>query len=298
MADRSFLDWPFFEDRHRALATELDSWTRRRLTGIDHADTDATCRALVVELGEAGWLMPTGAANGERLDLRTLCLIRETLARHDGLADFAFAMQGLGTGAISLFGTDAQRAGWLRLTRGQGDCGLRADRTAIRLGRCRLDHDRPARPRGLCAARREDLDLQRWDRRCLRSVRAQRRGARCEGAFGVHRTGGPAGLRGGRTAAYIPSPRIRWRGCASPIAACPQPRCSASRGRGSASRCRFPTSFARPWRRRRLAFPAAPLTRPLPASRPAMCGVPRYPIFRWCRGMLRTWRWGSMRPRR
>ena len=83
MADRSFLDWPFFEDRHRTLATELDGWARRRLTGIDHADTDATCRALVAALGEAGWLMPTGAANGERLDLRTLCLIRETLARHD-----------------------------------------------------------------------------------------------------------------------------------------------------------------------------------------------------------------------
>ena len=115
MADRSFLDWPFFEDRHRAFAAELDGWASG--LAVDHADTDAACRELVRRLGEDGWLAPTGAGEGERLDVRTLCLAREVLARHDGLADFAFAMQGLGMGAVTLFGTPAQRE-WLARTRG------------------------------------------------------------------------------------------------------------------------------------------------------------------------------------
>ncbi len=101
MADRSFLNWPFFEDRHRELAAELEAWAGGALAGIDHSDTDAACRGLVSALGEAGWTRHAAAMQGERLDVRTLCLIRETLARHDGLADFAFAMQGLGTGAVS-----------------------------------------------------------------------------------------------------------------------------------------------------------------------------------------------------
>ena len=115
MADRSFLDWPFFEDRHRELAAALDAWAGAHLP-VDHHDVDAACRALVRDLGAGGWLRHSGAGEGEALDVRSLCLIRETLARHDGLADFAFAMQGLGMGAISLFGTPAQRA-WLEKTR-------------------------------------------------------------------------------------------------------------------------------------------------------------------------------------
>jgi acyl-CoA dehydrogenase len=110
--DRTYLDWPFLEARHRELATALDDWARVELAAgrIDHHDTDAACRALVGLLGEGGWL--THAArdpdeSGSRLDVRSLCLIRETLARHDALADFAFAMQGLGSGAISLFGSPA-----------------------------------------------------------------------------------------------------------------------------------------------------------------------------------------------
>ena len=83
---------------------------------VDHADVDAACRGLVAALGQGGWLRHSGAAAGERLDLRSLCLIRETLARHDGLADFAFAMQGLGMGAVSLFGSPEQRR-WLERTR-------------------------------------------------------------------------------------------------------------------------------------------------------------------------------------
>jgi acyl-CoA dehydrogenase len=116
MVDRSFLDWPFFEERHRELAAALEAWCAVHLP-VDHRDVDAACRGLVAALGAGGWLRHTGTGEGERLDVRTLCLIRETLARHDGLADFAFAMQGLGMGAVSLFGSPEQRL-WLERTRG------------------------------------------------------------------------------------------------------------------------------------------------------------------------------------
>ncbi|BBK32990.1 acyl-CoA dehydrogenase [Stella humosa] len=116
MADRSFLDWPFFEPRHRDLAGRLEDWARDAIgTGVHpHVDVDQECRRLVRLLGDAGWLalaVPEGGA--EALDVRTLCLVRETLARHSGLADFAFAMQGLGTGPISLFGDAALRDRYL-----------------------------------------------------------------------------------------------------------------------------------------------------------------------------------------
>ncbi|MEM8949752.1 MAG: acyl-CoA dehydrogenase family protein [Pseudomonadota bacterium] len=119
MADRTFLVWPFFEDRHSTLAEAVDGWAACELAAIDHADVDAACRALVIKLGEAGFLKHTAIdpMGDALLDVRSLCLIRETLARHDGLADFAFAMQGLGTGAVSLFGTDAQKSEWLPRTR-------------------------------------------------------------------------------------------------------------------------------------------------------------------------------------
>ena len=118
MPDRSFLDWPFLEPHHKALALRLDDWAEANLGDVDHADTDAACRELVRRLGRDGWLMHSAVDPGEvaALDVRALCLIRETLARHDGLADFAFAMQGLGMGAVSLFGTAEQRA-WLHRTR-------------------------------------------------------------------------------------------------------------------------------------------------------------------------------------
>jgi acyl-CoA dehydrogenase len=119
MADRTFLDWPFFEPRHKRLAEDLDAWATANLAHVDHADTDTACRKLVRQLGEAGWLTHSAIdpTDPRPLDVRTLCLIRETLARHDGLADFAFAMQGLGTGAISLFGTPEQQSRWLPETR-------------------------------------------------------------------------------------------------------------------------------------------------------------------------------------
>jgi acyl-CoA dehydrogenase len=120
LPDRSFLDWPFFEPRHRELADKLDAWAASGLARIDHADVDAACRALVDRLGRDGWLMHTAPEPSDptaALDVRTLALVRETLARHDGLADFAFAMQGLGAGPISLFGTPDQRWTWLPRTR-------------------------------------------------------------------------------------------------------------------------------------------------------------------------------------
>ncbi|MBX3531337.1 MAG: acyl-CoA dehydrogenase family protein [Rhizobiaceae bacterium] len=121
MADRSFLTWPFFEDRHRDHAERLEAWCAANLPaahGESVEEVDAACRRLVATLGEGGWLRPTAVdpADPQPIDVRTLCVTRETLARHDGLADFAFAMQGLGTGAISLFGSAQQRE-WLNRTR-------------------------------------------------------------------------------------------------------------------------------------------------------------------------------------
>ena len=117
MADRSFLDWPFFEDGHRRLAEELEAWCRQHLSDDEEDDTDTACRTLVRKLGEGGWLRYcVSAAHGgvhDSIDVRSLALIRETLARHSGLADFAFAMQGLGSGAITLFGTEAQKQAYL-----------------------------------------------------------------------------------------------------------------------------------------------------------------------------------------
>lgn len=109
--ERDYLDWPFFEPRHGELARELDAWAANNLDDAHGADTDAICRALVARLGRAGWLRH--AVGDQAIDTRAICLIRETLARHAGLADFAFAMQGLGSGAISLFGTEEQKRRWL-----------------------------------------------------------------------------------------------------------------------------------------------------------------------------------------
>ncbi|MCC2973718.1 acyl-CoA dehydrogenase family protein [Massilia sp. IC2-476] len=113
MADRDYLDWPFLEPRHRALALELDAWAADHLNPAHGKDVDAACRALVKELGGGGWLRHAVGGAGRAIDTRAICLIRETLARHAGLADFAFAMQGLGSGAISLFGSPAQQEAWL-----------------------------------------------------------------------------------------------------------------------------------------------------------------------------------------
>jgi acyl-CoA dehydrogenase len=105
---REHLDWPFFEKAHLDWAAKLDAFAKSpAITGVDHHDTDNACRALVKALGKAGLLhSAVSLTGGDGIDSRKLCIARETLAYHDGLADFAFAMQGLGTGAISLSGSD------------------------------------------------------------------------------------------------------------------------------------------------------------------------------------------------
>ncbi len=117
MSDKSYLDWPFFDDRHRRLQAELEGWAAQNAGG--HAgDVDAVCRELVASLGAAGWL---GYAVGgkdfggrfDSIDTRAICLLRETLARHSGLADFAFGMQGLGSGALTLHGSTEQKQRYL-----------------------------------------------------------------------------------------------------------------------------------------------------------------------------------------
>ncbi len=114
----SHLAWPFFEDRHRAWAEKVAAWARDNLAHVDHRDTEAACRDLVKRIGRDGLLQVTAPGEGnQKLAVRTLALARETLAAHDGLADFAFAMQGLGAGPVSLFGNGAQQAEWLTRTR-------------------------------------------------------------------------------------------------------------------------------------------------------------------------------------
>jgi len=115
---RSHLDWPFFESRHATLADDLARWADAHLDVSHPHDVDAHCRALVRALGTARWLRHAvggtawGGA-GDTIDTRTVCLVRETLAARSGLADFAFAMQGLGSGAITLYGSDALKARYL-----------------------------------------------------------------------------------------------------------------------------------------------------------------------------------------
>ena len=111
MADTSFLAWPFFDDAHRQLAGEVGAWADREVAPHAHEthDVDRLTRRLVQTLGNAGWLRYCVPAShggySETLDVRGICLIRESLARRSGLADFAFAMQGLGSAPISLFAT-------------------------------------------------------------------------------------------------------------------------------------------------------------------------------------------------
>jgi acyl-CoA dehydrogenase len=125
MADIDYLNWPFLEGRHRELAQSLDAWAVEHIPQHHDHDVDAACRALVKQLGQAGWLQHAigGTAYGgasDAIDTRAVCLIRETLARHSGLADFAFAMQGLGSGAITLYGSEENKQEYLtRVGRGE-----------------------------------------------------------------------------------------------------------------------------------------------------------------------------------
>jgi acyl-CoA dehydrogenase len=124
MSDTRYLAWPFFEERHRQLARQLEAWAVLNVPHEHGADVDTECRMLVRSLGAGGWLQhavgSTHHGAAEVIDTRSICLIRETLARHSGLADFAFAMQGLGSGAISLQGTPEQKDRYLsRVAKGE-----------------------------------------------------------------------------------------------------------------------------------------------------------------------------------
>jgi acyl-CoA dehydrogenase len=115
---RDYLEWPFFEPRHRELALAVHAWAAKHIDTSHPVDVDAACRTLVRQLGDAGWLahaiggVQYGALANE-IDTRAVCIIRETLAEYSGLADFSFGMQGLGSGAITLFGSDAQKRAYL-----------------------------------------------------------------------------------------------------------------------------------------------------------------------------------------
>ena len=122
MTDTSYMDWPFFEERHRTLAAEVRVWAEREIAPLEKdeprgAELDRRCTTLVRELGSAGWLRravtsPYGGIS-ETLDVRSLCVIRETLASYSGIADFVFALQGLGAGPITLFGSDELKRRYL-----------------------------------------------------------------------------------------------------------------------------------------------------------------------------------------
>ncbi len=120
MADRSHLDWPFLADAHRVLADQVHEFADGQFGNhgfVHHGDIDAECRDILSSLAGAGitkYAVPAAFGGAtETLDVRSLCLIREALAYRSGLADFVFAMQGLGSGTISLFGTDAQKRAYL-----------------------------------------------------------------------------------------------------------------------------------------------------------------------------------------
>ncbi len=121
MADKSYLNWPFLEDAHRELANEIEAWAQQNIDAAPHGniDVDAECKKLVQQLAAGGFLKHSVAMRqaGEKLDVRSMCLMREILARHSGLADFAFAMQCLGSVAISLFGTNELQQEYLTAVR-------------------------------------------------------------------------------------------------------------------------------------------------------------------------------------
>ncbi|MEI7737830.1 MAG: acyl-CoA dehydrogenase family protein [Betaproteobacteria bacterium] len=125
MQDSAQLNLPFFESKHEALSKNLHLWAKTHLNDIDCPDVDAHCRQLVGQLGRDDWLKycVAGQENGglySQIDNRSICLIREILAKHSGLADFAFAMQGLGSGAISIAGSKEQKERYLpKVSKGQ-----------------------------------------------------------------------------------------------------------------------------------------------------------------------------------
>jgi acyl-CoA dehydrogenase len=116
----AYTEWPFFEAHHEKLAGDIDAWSKKNLVPLAKhvdGDVDALCGEILKALSDGGWLayVVPKAYGGkfDEFDVRSLCIIRETLARYLGLADFVFIMQGLGSGAISLFGNEDQKQEYL-----------------------------------------------------------------------------------------------------------------------------------------------------------------------------------------
>ena len=156
-----YLGWPFFDDSHRALASTVDGVAANLAATAGGSDTDAACRAIVRGLGEAGLLRLCIDS-----DVRSLCLARERLAQTDAVLDFAFAMQGLGSAPITLFGSDEQKGACFRPSSTDAHHGVRPLR-ARRRQRCRRTrHDGGASRRRLVRVERcQDVDLERRHRR-------------------------------------------------------------------------------------------------------------------------------------
>ena len=228
MADRTFLAWPFFEDRHRALAERSTPGATDNLARSTTPTPTPPAATLVRQARRRRLAAPTPPSTPTipaPLDVRTLCLIRETLARHDGLADFAFAMQGLGTGAISPLRHARAAARWLpedprrrRASPPSPSPSRSPAPTSPTSTMTATPRRRRLRPR-----RREDLDLQRRHRRPLHRLRPHRRGARRQRPLRL-----PRARRHARPArspsASRPSRRIRWPGSPSTTSASPPPR--------------------------------------------------------------------------
>ena len=235
MADTNYLDWPFLEARHRELALALDAWAHEHIRQQHATDVDAACRALVRQLGDAGWLRYAvgGKEFGgafDAIDTRAICLIRETLARHCGLADFAFASQGLGSGAISLFGSAAQRRRYLpKVASGEAICafalsepGAGSDVAALQCA-ARLDAAGDGEGEGECYI----LDGEKtWisNGGIADMVVVFARTGKSPGARGISAFIVDAGLAGFEIAEQIhtiaphPLARLRFTGCRVPVA--------------------------------------------------------------------------------
>ena len=298
MPDRSFLAWPFFEERHRALAAEIG-----RLSGIsdsltDHADVDATCRSLVRRLADAGTSAPhragglrrceraarcSDALSGAR-DARPLRRARRLRLRHAGPGIWRHQ-------PVRQRGA-APRLPSRRRARPQ-DRSLRAVRGSGRLRRRGDRHDRHGRRHGLRPERRQDLDLERRHRRLLRRVRAHRRGPRRQGPVRLHRRcrhAGPHDRRAHRAdrAASARDPALR----GLPRAA----RGPARRARPGLSDRDGDARCVPPDGRSGGAGLRPPRARRDPGARQpkGSCSAARSPSCRWSRASSPTWRWRSM----
>ena len=278
----SCLELPFFDPAHAELARQAHQWASRALPAVaaGAADLDAHCVALVKALGEAGLLrycVPRAWGGAlDALDSRSICLLREALGYHDALADFAFAMQGLGSGAIALGGSDDLRRRYLpRVADGQWLAAFALSEpdagsdVAAMTTRARRDGD------ALGHRRLQDLDLQRRHRQLLHPLRAHLRRARRPRHQRLRRRcrhAGPAD----RGAHRRRSRRIRSRRSSSTAAGFLPTACSARKARASSSRWRRSTSSARRWRPRRSGSPGARWRKAWPTPGGARCSARRW----------------------